>query len=168
MTIIRTADPSTGVQFRRKAYGRAGIREFLRDVVAMANAAVDGSRFIIVGTDFDAEGTRRIGGVDRDDFTGNPSYQSLVADYIEPPIRIRYTPVAVDDSTVGVFEIGDCQDKPYMMRIDLCETLRRGDAYVRVKDSVVKSGRRQLQQMFEAKFRDSVSADRLEVGRRVD
>lgn len=51
-----------------------------------------------------------------------------------------------------------------MMRIDYSETLRRGDAYMRLKDVVVKMGRRQLQTLFEKKFRDSVSSKDIEVG----
>jgi len=51
-----------------------------------------------------------------------------------------------------------------MMRIDHSEKLRRGDAYVRSKDSIMKMGRRQLGELFELKFRDSISADDLEIG----
>jgi len=101
---------------------------------------------------------------DRDDFSGKPAYQSLANEHIEPPIRIRYQPVTVDGERVGIFEIGDCQDRPYMMRIDYSETLRRGDAYARVKESTVKMGRRQLQQLFEKKFQHAVSATNIEIG----
>lgn len=51
-----------------------------------------------------------------------------------------------------------------MMRIDFSETLRRGDAYARVNNASVKLGRRQLQALFEKKFRDSVSAASIEIG----
>lgn len=51
-----------------------------------------------------------------------------------------------------------------MMRIDYSETLRRGDAYMRVKDSAIKMGRRQMAELFERKFRDSVSAGDVEIG----
>ena len=44
--IARSATPSTGVQFRASAYGKAGIEDFLRDVLAIANAAVDGPRLV--------------------------------------------------------------------------------------------------------------------------
>ena len=100
----------------------------------------------------------------REDFSGKPAYQSLANDHIEPPIRIRYQPATIEGERVGIFEIGDCQDRPYMMRIDYSETLRRGDAYVRVNDTAVKMGRRQLQSMFEKKFKDSVSAANVEIG----
>ena len=162
--IVRAAAPCTGVQLRPAPYGKSGIRQFLRDVVAMANASIDGPRYIVVGAEFDKKGNKRLATVSRDDFSGKPSYQGLVTDFIEPPIRLRYQPVSVDGKRVGVFEISDCQDRPYMMRVDFSEKLRRGDAYIRVDDAAIKMGRRLLQGMFEQKFRDSVSADRVEIG----
>ncbi len=51
-----------------------------------------------------------------------------------------------------------------MMRIDYSETLRRGDAYRRSGEISIKMGRQQLQELFEKKFRDSVSTDDIEVG----
>jgi hypothetical protein len=140
------------------------MQAFLRDVLALANASVEGRRYIVVGVDFDSKGRKRTHPVDSKDFSGKPSYQSLANEYIEPPIRIRYKPVSFDGTRIGIFEIGDCQDRPYMMRADYSETLRRGDAYKRVNDAAVKLGRRQLMGLFEHKFRDSVSAGDIEVG----
>ena len=130
----------------------------------MANASVDGRRYIITGIEVDDKGQKNVHGVDRDDFSGNPAYQSLVTDYIEPPIRVTYQRVSFGGKHVGVYEIGNCQDRPYMMRMDQSEKLRRGDAYVRRQDTIVKMGRRQLQELFERKFHDSVSGDRIEIG----
>ncbi len=164
LKIARGATPQSGVRFRKDAYGNAGVGEFLRDVLALANASVEGHRYIVVGVDFDANGARRNFEIDKSDFSGKPSYQALANEFIEPPIRLRYKPVSIDGTQVGVFEIGDCQDRPYMMRIDHSEKLRRGDAYTRIKQTIVKMGRRQLQELFERKFRDSVSAGDIEVG----
>jgi len=164
LKIARTATPGTGVQFRKDKYGSSSIRSFLRDVLALANAPVDGPRYIIVGADFDSKNHKCVHSIDAEDFSGKPSYQALANEYIEPPLRIRYKPVTIDGQRVGVFEIGDSQDRPYMMRIDYSEKLRRGDAYVRAKNSIMKMGRRQLAELFERKFRDSVSADDIEIG----
>ena len=164
LKIARSATPESGIQFRTQAYGDEGLRAFLRDVLALANASVEGNRYIVVGVDFDDKGRKRTHAVDADDFSGKPSYQSLANEFIEPPVRIRYKPVSFDGTRVGVFEIGDCQDRPYMMRADFSEKLRRGDAYMRVKNAPVKMGRRQLMELFERKFRDSVSAGDIEVG----
>ncbi len=162
--LVQSATPTTAVQFRKNAYGKNGVQSFLRDVLAMANAAVEGSRYIVTGAEFDARGRKRLYGVDREDFSGKPAYQSLANEHIEPPIRIRYQPVTIEGERLGVFEIGDCQDRPYMMRVDFSEALRRGDAYARLNNSAIKLGRRQLQNLFEKKFRDSVSATNIEIG----
>lgn len=130
----------------------------------MANAPHEGNRYIFTGLEIDAKGNKRVHSIDREDFAGKPSYNSLVADFIEPPVRIKYEPLTVDGKRVGAFVIGDCQDRPYMMRIDHCEKLRRGDAYVRTNHAAVKMGRRQLQSMFEKKFRDAIPADNIEIG----
>lgn len=164
LKIARSGTPDTGLQFRKHAYGKDDIRSFLRDVLAMANASVEGNRYIVVGVDFDEKGRKLARSIEREDFSGKPSYQSLASEFIEPPIRIRYKPVSLDGKRVGVFEIGDCQDRPYMMRADFSEKLRRGDAYKRVKNTPIKMGRRQLMELFERKFRDSVSAGDIEVG----
>ncbi len=162
--LVQTATPSTSVQLRKSAYGRHGVRDFLRDIIAIANASINGKRYIITGVEFDPKGRKQLYSVDREDFSGKPAYQSLADEHIEPPLRIDYKPVTVDGERIGVFEIDDCQDRPYMMRVDFSETLRRGDAYVRVKKSAVKMGRRQLQALFEKNFKDSVSAANIEIG----
>lgn len=162
--IVHAAAPGTGIQLRPEPYGKKGVCRFLRDVLAMANASVEGFRYIIVGAEIDKQGNKRLSTVSRKDFSGKPSYQRLVTDYIEPPIRLQYHAVSISGKRVGVFEIHDCLDRPYMMRIDHSETLRRGDAYIRVDDAAIKMGRRQLQEMFERKFRDSVSAEQIEIG----
>ncbi len=164
LKIARSATPGTGVQLRKEKYGSGNIRSFLRDVLAMANAPVEGPRYIIVGADIDSRGGKTVHSIDADDFSGKPSYQSLANEFIEPAIRIRYKPVTIDGKRLGVFEIGDSQDRPYMMRIDYSEKLRRGDAYIRSKNGAMKMGRRQLAELFESKFRDSVSASDIEIG----
>ena len=162
--IVRSATPSNGIQFRSSAYGTKGVRDFLRDVIAIANASVEGPRYIVVGADVDGKGKRSIPGVGKDDFAGKPAYASLVDEYVEPPINVRYQSVNVEGKHVGVYEIRGCLDRPYMMRVDFSETLRRGDAYMRLNESAMKMGRRQLQALFETKFRDSISASSMEIG----
>jgi hypothetical protein len=162
--IVRSAMPGSGIQFCETAYGADGIRAFLRDVLALANASIHGNRYIVTGLSLDEKGQKRAHSIDPDDFSGDPPYQSIVADYIEPPLRITYRSLTLQGKRVGVYEIGDCQDRPYMMRIDHSELLRRGDAYIRMNDTVVKMGRRQLQDLFARKFREAIPADNIEIG----
>ncbi|MDA0993347.1 MAG: ATP-binding protein [Proteobacteria bacterium] len=164
LKIARSVTPGTGVQFCEEAYGSEGIRQFLRDVLAMANATVGGNRYIITGIRFDGENLREVSSVDLEDFSGTPFYSALVAEFIEPPIPISYRAVIIEGQRVGVYEIGDCQDKPYMMRVDYSEQLRRGDAYMRVDSSVHKIGRRILFSMFDKRPTNVVLSHDIEVG----
>lgn len=162
--LVRTAAPSTGLAFRLRPYGRDGQREFLRDVIAMANAPVEGPRHIVVGAGADQHGHRTPAGVPADELDDGAACAALVAEFIEPAVKLRYHITSIDGAAIGVFEIGNCQDRPYMMRRDFSETLRRGDAYVRTNDTAVKLGRGQLARLFEQKFRVALSRDNIEVG----
>ena len=124
--IARSGEPSAAIQFRKGAYGKEAIEQFLRDVLAMANASVEGPRYIVTGIETDRKG-RRIHSISRSDFSGRLCYSSLANEYIEPALRIRYAPVTVDGARVGVYEIGDCQDRPEVRRAG--EAGRRGAAH---------------------------------------
>ena len=161
--MIRSAPPSTPLQFRAKAYGPKGEQEFLRDLLAIANASVKGPRLIVVGVDGAASG-RRFDGVNEGEFTRRPSFLELARHFIEPPISLSFQPVVFNETRLGVFQIGDCQDRPYMMRVDHSPGLCRGDAWIRVNDETFRMGRTQLQALFQSNFKDSIAPDRVEVG----
>lgn len=162
--LVTSATPGPGMHFRKQAYGAGNVRDFLRDTMALANESVDGPRYIVVGLNIDDQGHKQIHPVSDKDFSGKPPYCSLAGDYIEPALDVNYEAIAVDGKQLGVFEIADCRDRPFMMRVDFSEDLRRGDAYMRVNDCAIKMGRRQLQLLFEQRFQDSVSDEHIEVG----
>ncbi len=162
--LVRTAAPSTGIAFRARPYGRDGQRDFLRDVIAMANAPVEGPRHIVTGIDTGSGGRKIPTGIAAETLDEDAACVALVAEFVEPPVKIGYHLTSVDGAAVGVFEIADCRDRPYMMRRDFSETLRRGDAYVRTAETAVKLGRSQLASLFEQKFRAALSRDQIEVG----
>lgn len=162
--IARSAVPGRGAHCRQNPYGAKAIESFLRDVLALANSSVDGPRFIIIGVHVDNRGQKHFEAVDDKDFSGKPAYSELVNEFIEPPLNVRYRPVAVSGTQIGIFEIGDCENRPYMMRVDYSESLRRGDAYMRSQSSAVKMGRQQLKSLFEERFRDSIAEPNIDVG----
>jgi hypothetical protein len=132
--------------------------------MALSNAEVDGPRYIIVGIEVESDGRRSFCPVPAGDFDGKPDYAALVRNHIEPELDIRYERAYVNGQAIGCFEITDCREQPYMMRIDYSETLRRGDAYMRVNNAAIKMGRQQLHSRFKAHFQNSVSANSIEIG----
>ena len=161
--IALTGSSSPGIQFRCEHYDANSIREFLRDVIAIANASVEGPRYIFTGC-VDADGRRKVVGIDAETGSQSIDWRGLIGEYVEPPVRLRFDTIDVDGQWVGAFQIGDCQDRPYMMRIDHSESLRRGDAFMRVNDVAVKLGRRQLQALIEERFQESLATASVEIG----
>lgn len=161
--LIRAGTPQAGRLFRPQSYGKNGLRQFLRDVCALANADTDGPRYLVVGVEVNGR-RRRYRDVPAADFRGKPDYAAAVTDYLEPLIELSYSPVEVDGHRLGVYEIRDSRDRPYMLRIDYSDTLRRGDAYQHTGENTLKLGRRQLQTLFEARFRDAVAPGDVELG----
>lgn len=162
---ILAADASApGVILRAAPYAEANARGFLEDVLALANAETEGPRYIVIGAEDDASGIRQYHPVAEEDLDRQFGLATLVGDYVEPPVTLRNTKARIDGKLLGVFEILDCIDKPYLMRNDFSETLRRGDGWVRVGANNVKLGRRQLQEIFERRLQNSVAVENIEVG----
>ena len=132
--MIRSGRPATPIQFRAKPYGSEGEAEFLRDLLAIANADVKGARLIVVGVDPTASGPGRVPGVDPADFARQAAYVDLAKQFIEPAIEVNYVPAKHGEVHVGIFRIGACLNRPYRMGADHSPELVRGEAWVRVND----------------------------------
>jgi hypothetical protein len=160
--LIRSGSPGTPIQFRPQPYGSDGEAEFLRDLLAMSNANVKGPRLILVGVDSDATGAARVTGVSEADF--KIPYEAIARRHIESPVQLTYRPVGHDNKQIGIFQIANCQDRPYMMRGDHSATLHHGDAWVRINNQRFRLGRSQLQALFQANSKDSIGTEQVEIG----
>lgn len=96
----------------------------------MANADVNGSRFIVTGVDSPPGGPKELLGIDRAMMRDAATYQQLLGDNIEPAIDLKYFPHEFDGKVLGVFEISGCKEQPYQMRKDYTP-LRRGEMWIR-------------------------------------
>jgi hypothetical protein len=162
--MIRSGSPATPIQFRAKPYGSEGEREFLRDLLAMANADVKGARLIVVGVDTGASGAERILGVEPADFNRQPSYVELATRYIHPPIPFSYSPANHGDVQVGIFHLGACTDGPYVMRADHSAELRRGDAWVRLNNESEPLQLPEAKALSPTQSKDCVDPEQMEIG----
>jgi predicted HTH transcriptional regulator len=112
------------VQFKRENYV-----SFIKTVLSMANAKYVGDKYIIVGVKFLENGEREFWGVN-EALIHAATFQLLIHENIEPEIPISYNHFTWQEKVFGVFTIGECRDKPYMMKKDYSE-LKRGAAYIR-------------------------------------
>jgi hypothetical protein len=142
---IRYEGENTGFDFKAIPYKSDKSEDFLKDVMAMANADLDRDRYIVVGVKHHPNGDRNILGID--DFIDDASYYQLVHSNIEPDLHFEYSYLSIDDKTVGVFRIFNCDNPPYMMKKD-GKTLRKGDSYIRKGTSQLKLMRADIDRIF--------------------
>lgn len=124
--------PHSGLVFREDAYGKGHNHELIRDVIALANAAVAGPRFIVLGVEVSARGRRRIRGVARESIEALQRMLPRAArKVIEPSLDITLRQTVVHDRIVGIVVIDGCADPPYLLSRDLSRSLHAGRGWVR-------------------------------------
>lgn len=100
--IIRTGRDGTALLFRPRPYREKDQAVFLRDVIALANAEVEGTRPIVVGVET-AEGHQpQFHAVAQSEFSPDPSCQDVAREFIEPPLRVRFLPHLIDGVRIGL------------------------------------------------------------------
>ena len=162
--MIRSGSPATPLQFRAKPYGSEGEPEFLRDLLAMANADVKGARLIIIGVDADASGAGRVPGVDPTDPSCQPAYLDLAKQYIAPSIPLTYRAAKHGDAQLGIFHIGACAEGPYTMGADHSAELRSGDAWIRVNNERRRLEMPGRQADSASKLESAIDPEQVEIG----
>ena len=86
--------------------------------MSMANAPIDGTKYIVVGVKDKTDGEKEFHSIPRESFIDQATYEQVIRENIEPSIEISYSPIKVDGNLLGVFEIGPCNNPPYMMKKD--------------------------------------------------
>jgi hypothetical protein len=147
-TLICDERECTAVDFKRDQYTRAKHEDLIRDAVAMANADVEGDRYIVVGVKLFPDGQRELRGIPRDAIVDTATYEQLLADNVEPDIHIEYIPLELEDKLFGILRLHSCDQQPYVLKKDR-GTLRRGDSFIRRGTHQGRLLRRDLDRIYE-------------------
>ncbi|MEO6963939.1 MAG: ATP-binding protein [Puia sp.] len=147
--MIRHEPENTYLDFKMIEYNKEQNPSFLKDVLTMANANIEGEWFIIIGVKLFPDGEREIAGVPS--LTDAATYQQLVADNIENELSISYESFCIDDKQIGVFTISQCGDRPFMMKKD-SGSLRKGDIWIRKGTSQRRADGKDLDRMIAGKL----------------
>jgi hypothetical protein len=143
--LIHYENEKTGLDFKAVIYKADKFVDLLKDIMAMANAALEEDRYIVVGIKHHPSSERVILGVE--EFMDDATYFQLVHSNIEPDIHFEYFHVEVADKKVGVFRIFNCDNQPYLMKKDT-KNLRRGDGFIRKGTSQMRLMRSDLDKIF--------------------
>lgn len=155
--------------FRRSAYTRHSQEELLVDVMSLANARIEGPRYIILGAETGrgekaGDYAPTLFNLPREIVDSTHRYHAVIRDYIEPPLNLTAESFAVNGKQLVALILEGCEDRPYMVRADHSASLRRGDAWIRVNNENQRMGRRQLESIFARRFAGPLFSGKLTIG----
>lgn len=156
--LIQFENENTSLDFKRTQYSKKNAEEtyddLIKDIMAMANANVQGDRFIIVGVKHFPDGSRQFFSIDDKDFIDSATYHQIIRENVEPEIHFEYSPYRHEGHLLGVFRIHSCDDPPYMMRKDF-GNLKKGDAFIRKGTHQPRMVREDFARIIQARVADS-------------
>jgi predicted HTH transcriptional regulator len=148
--IIAYENEHSGLDFKSVQYEKKTHAAFLKDIVALANADVEGTRLIIIGIKHKPNSQREIVPISKDDFVDQATYQQLVRENIEPELMITYDPYEYKGSLIGIIRLSDCSKRPYMLKKDF-STLKKGDCFIRRGSHQVRALRSDFDRFYESR-----------------
>ena len=114
--IIEYDEEGTNLDFKKEEYKKGNYESLIKDVMSMANAINTEPKRIVIGVEYVFGGKRDIIGLE--ELTDPAIFENIIQDNIEPTINFRYYPYEFNGKLLGVIEIIDNNDKPYMMKKD--------------------------------------------------
>lgn len=163
--LVQAETAHSGLAFREHVYAADEQAALLRDVLALANAAVQGPRFLFLGVRDAVGGERRINGITLQawhEFKRRLS--SMLGGMTEPPVKVAVRSLRMGDALVGMLCLTACDDQPYLLAADLGTELRAGNGWVRRGTSQAPLLRADLQRMFASRVAASAPSFELRIG----
>jgi hypothetical protein len=147
--LIRSASAGPAIEFRERVYAEVERQGFVREILALANALVDGPRYLIMGVRDEGLGERQIVGVtDQELRDARELYPTLVARYIEPSLHLDLRAVELDGSQVLILALSAADDPPYLLKENLSNSMREGNGWIRRSTAAARLKRADLEQLF--------------------
>lgn len=112
--IIEFEEENTNLDFKKEEYRKENYDSLIKDVMSMANANTTGIKRIIIGVKHKFGKEREIIGLDS--LTDQAVFENIIQDNIEPNINFRYYPYNYKGKLLGIIEINNNFDKPYMTK----------------------------------------------------
>lgn len=148
--IIEFENEHSGLDFKSVQYDKEKHAAFLKDIIALANAEVEGVRVIIIGIKHKPNGNREVVPIREGEFVDQATYQQLVRENVEPELMITYDPYEYKEKLIGIIRIFDCSKRPYMLKKDF-SPLKKGDCFIRKGSHQVRALRADFDMFYESR-----------------
>ena len=118
---------NTCLDFKASEYGKDN-EALIKDIMSMANANSNATKYIILGVKDDINGEREIIGLD--EISDQAILENIIQENVESIIKFKYYKYLYKSKKLGIIEIYDNNNKPYMMKKDY-KNLKKGDSWIR-------------------------------------
>ncbi len=162
--LVLSESAHSGLAFREHVYAPQDHVQLLQDLLALANADVGGPRFLCFGVR-DVPGSPRvltgISAASVSELKG--SLPRLLADSIEPQLKMTLRALKVHDELVALLCLTECDDPPYLLARSVAGS-PAGTGWVRRGTRHLPLLRGDLQRMFAAKSAVASEPNAVRVG----
>ncbi len=146
--IIEYDEENTNLDFKKEEYKKENYSSLIKDISSMANAINSEIKRIIIGTKYRPGENKEFVGIKI--LIDQTTLENIIQENIEPTINFKYYPYNFRDVILGIIEIYDNYDKPYMMKKDY-STLKKGDMWIRKGSRQSRVTREDLNKMLEVR-----------------
>ena len=116
----------------------------VKEVIGVANADVDGPRYILFGVNPGGSDDKKIVGLSDSCLTTLKRAYRLVSSLVEPALDLAFIFDRIDGKLVGALEVDGCDFGPYFVALDMGEELYRGASWRRDGRDLVETNRHDL------------------------
>ena len=147
--LIEDHGESIFLDFKREQYHSENKPELIKDVLAFANAAYTGERYIIIGV---VKNHSKLEIVPVDNPEDPAAIQQYIHDNITPELIVSYTPYNYKGDNVMVLTISDTREQPYFPSKPITRGnkpfLRENDLWIRKGEHKTMGKREDLEKIY--------------------
>lgn len=158
--IIEFENESTCLDFKREEYRSQEYEKLIKDVMSMANAPVNQTKYIIIGVKDSPGADKQFKGLDG--ITDQANLENIIQENIEPIVKFRYYSYDYKGIMLGIIEIYSNNNQPYMMKKDY-KNLCKGDIWIRKGTRQSRANREDLDRMLNYR-KDNSFANSVKLG----
>jgi hypothetical protein len=163
--LVQFESANSGLEFRERLYSDGERADLLRDLIGLANASVQGPRFLVLGVRDVVGGDRVIAGLTAEKWNEwRAKLPALIDGATEPPLDVTVRTLQIDNKIVGALCLTACADQPYLVSGKSHADLAAGAGWLRRGPHLFPLLRQDLQRMFEAKLAGAVSSIDVKIG----
>ena len=130
--LVRHETAHSGLAFCELAPGTSVRNELVQQILGLANAEVDGTRYLVLGVRDRLGGRREIVGITKERLAEAKEFlRKLVTSAVEPKLKLAMKVIHIEAVMVGLVSIESCVERPYMLKANLSDSLHAGRGWIR-------------------------------------